>query len=291
MRLLVGMAYPLLIAVLFYLVVMRRGGTSWSSYYLFWFLGPAVAALLLAHPAILLLVPVALVARRWIPDPWLAVKYAGRVRSIDADVRANPDNITARRNLAVIWLEKRRPQRALALLEQALKRDPEDIELHHLRGIALLGARRWEASVDELLEVLRREPRFRYGEAYLRLRRAHRPSSLGRGRGRADQLHRGQPLQRGGSVQAGGGARRSRRRRRRGRGVPAGPRRLPRIAAVPSSQAAGLVPARPAARAAPPSVMRQRLSRRLGVELVAVRVGHSDRPRPFEHCPRLDRTR
>ena len=163
-----GWLYPLLIAVLFYLVVMRGGSTSWSSYYLFWFIGPAVAALLLAHPAILLLVPVALVARRWVPDPWLAVKYAGRVRSIDADVRANPDNITARRNLAVIWLEKRRPQRALPLLEQALRRDPEDIELHHVRGLALLGTRRWEASVDELLEVLRRQPRFRYGEAYLR---------------------------------------------------------------------------------------------------------------------------
>jgi hypothetical protein len=117
--------YPrLLFLLFFYLVVMRGGGTSWSSYYLFRILGPSPAALLLAHPLILALVPVALVLRRWLPAPWLAVKYAGRVRSLDADVRANPENITARRNLAVIWLEKRRPQRALPLLDRALAAIP-----------------------------------------------------------------------------------------------------------------------------------------------------------------------
>lgn len=165
---LTGYVYPLLIALLFYLVVLRRGGASWSSYYLFWLLVPALASFVLAFPALLLVVPAALLLRPWLPDPWLALKHARRVRSLDAQVRANPANASARRDLAVIWLEKRRPARALPLVEQAQRREPDSVELHYLRGLALLGARRPDEAVDAFLEVLRREPRFRYGDAYLR---------------------------------------------------------------------------------------------------------------------------
>src|SRR5262249_50026734 len=74
----------------------------------------------------------------------------------------------ARRNLAMIWLEKRRPLRALPLIEQALERDRESIELQYLRGVALLDARRYAEAADALLAVARREPGFRQGEPSLR---------------------------------------------------------------------------------------------------------------------------
>jgi tetratricopeptide (TPR) repeat protein len=164
-----GLLYPGAMALFFYFMFMRsRGGTNWGSYYLFWILAPLVVSLLVAHPLVLLAIPVALVARRWLPDPWLAIKHAGRIRALDADVRANPDNVTARRNLAVIYLEKRRPGRALALVDQALARDAESNELRFLRGLALLRLRRFEDAVGPLVEVCQRDPKFRYGEAYLR---------------------------------------------------------------------------------------------------------------------------
>src|SRR5262249_58834462 len=117
---------------------VRAGGRSWSSYYVFWLLVPALASFVLAFPALLLAVPAALVFRRWLPDPWLALRYARRVRSLEADVRANPANASARRDLAVIWLDKRRPRRALPLVEEAQRREPGSLGLHYPRRAAPL---------------------------------------------------------------------------------------------------------------------------------------------------------
>ena len=184
-----GLIYPGAMALFFYFMFVRaRGGTNWGSYYLFWILAPIVLSLLLAHPIVLLAIPVALVARRWLPDPWLAIKHAGRIRALDADVRANADNVTARRNLAVIYLEKRRPGRALTLLDQALVRDKESLELHFLRGVALLRLKKFDEAVTPLVEVCQRDPRFRYGEAYLRA--ADALAALSRWEDAADALER-----------------------------------------------------------------------------------------------------
>ncbi len=85
------------------------------------------------------------------------------------DLALNPNDATARRNLAMIWLARRRPARALPLIEQALGREPESLELHYLRGTALLAAGRHGEAVETLLAVVRGEPRFRQGEAWLRI--------------------------------------------------------------------------------------------------------------------------
>ena len=165
-----GMIYPILF--LGFLYAMSRGnsspGASWGSYYLFWMLGPIALSLLAAHPAILLVVPIALIARPWLPDPILYFRYAGRVRSLVSQAAANPGNITARRDLAMIWLEQRRPRRALVVAEEALARDPSSAELHYLRGLCLLAIRDYENAVAEFIDVVQRDPRFRYGDPYLR---------------------------------------------------------------------------------------------------------------------------
>ena len=66
---------------------------------------------------------------------------------MQADIDANPANVTARRDLAKIWLEKHRPRRALPLLEQAIARDPDSIELLYLSGVAHLLAGNHETAV------------------------------------------------------------------------------------------------------------------------------------------------
>src|SRR5262249_61809233 len=79
---------PLLLAGLACFLFARRGcggGPSWTTFYLFWFLGPMLISIVTSFPAILLAVPAALLARRWLPDPYLAVKHARQIRALKAD--------------------------------------------------------------------------------------------------------------------------------------------------------------------------------------------------------------
>ena len=83
------------LAFAFYLLFMRgRGGagsatSGWGSYYLFWIVAPALLAAVSSHPAFLIIIVVGLVARRWLPDPFLFLKHQGRVRSLQADIDTN----------------------------------------------------------------------------------------------------------------------------------------------------------------------------------------------------------
>jgi tetratricopeptide (TPR) repeat protein len=166
-----GLFGTALLAAVFYFLFMRgRSGasSSWGSYYLFWIVGPALIAAVSAHPAWLIVIVVGLVLRRWLPDQLLFLKHQGRVRSLQADIDANASNATARRDLAKIWLEKHRPRRALPLLEQALARDPDSLELLYLSGLSHLLAGNHQKAVDVLVTVVHRDPGFQYGEAYLR---------------------------------------------------------------------------------------------------------------------------
>ena len=166
-----GLLGTVLLAGAFYFLFMRgrRGASSsWGSYYLFWIVGPALLAAVSAHPAWLIVIVIGLVLRRWLPDPLLFLKHQGRVRSLQADIDANASNATARRDLAKIWLEKHRPRRALPLLEQALARDPDSLELLYLSGVSYLLAGNHQKAVDALVTVVHRDPGFMYGEAYLR---------------------------------------------------------------------------------------------------------------------------
>ena len=182
------------IAFVFYLLFMRgRGGagsatSGWGSYYLFWIVAPALLAAVSSHPAFLIIIVVGLVARRWLPDPFLFLKHQGRVRSLQADIDSNASNVTARRDLAKIWLEKHRPWRALPLLDQAMARDPDSIELLYLSGVAHLLAGNHEKAVTALVTVVHREPNFQYGDAYLRAGDAL--MGLGRWDDAADALER-----------------------------------------------------------------------------------------------------
>jgi tetratricopeptide (TPR) repeat protein len=165
-----GWLTPLLLGAAFYFLFMRgrRDGGGWGSYYLFWIAAPAIIAAVSSHPAVLLVVAVGFLARRWLPDPFLFLRYQSRIGSLQTEVSANPGNVTARRDLARIWLEKHRPRRALPLLAEALARDPEAKELRYLQGLAQLFAGEPAAAVETFIALVQGDPAFRYGEAYLR---------------------------------------------------------------------------------------------------------------------------
>jgi predicted Zn-dependent protease len=132
-------------------------------YYLFWI----VAGYALRYPYLLAGAAVVFLLRRWLPDPYLFLKHLRRVRSLKAQIAQNADNATARRDLAKIWLEKRRPRRAIPLVEEARRRDPESAELSFLLGKALLLAGRPQEALAPLVEAAGKNERFQYGEAYL----------------------------------------------------------------------------------------------------------------------------
>jgi tetratricopeptide (TPR) repeat protein len=136
-------------------------------YYGFWLLASGALALALAHPVVLGLAVLAVFTRRWLPDPVLYLKHAARVRSLRTAVELNPANATARAQLAEIWLDKRRPGRAIPLLVQALERDASSAELHYLLGLAHLRAGQPDAALEPLAAALARDARVRYGSAYL----------------------------------------------------------------------------------------------------------------------------
>lgn len=137
------------------------------TFYLFWLLVPTLFAVVSAHPSILLVAVIAFAARRWLPDPISYVRHAGRVRCLQQQVDINPANAVARAQLGEIWLAKRRPRRAIPMFEQALERDRTSAELQYLLGLARLRAGDAEAALPPLSEALAKEPKVRYGSAYL----------------------------------------------------------------------------------------------------------------------------
>jgi tetratricopeptide (TPR) repeat protein len=126
----------------------------------------------LRYPYLLVLAAAVWLLRNRIPDPYLYLKHAGQVRRLKTEIRHNADNVTARRDLAKVWLTKKRPRRAIRLLEEARRRDHDSAELAFLLGKALLMAGRAEESLPLLVEAAAKNDRHMYGEAYLTAGRA-----------------------------------------------------------------------------------------------------------------------
>jgi predicted Zn-dependent protease len=107
------------------------------------------------------------VLRPYIPDPLVVLKTYGQMRILDAQIAANPANVTARRDLAMLWLERLRPGRALELLREARRRAPNDAELLYLTGLARLRSGDAAGALEPLVEAMEINPRLRFGEPYL----------------------------------------------------------------------------------------------------------------------------
>ena len=105
--------------------------------------------------------------RRFIPRPSALFGALGRAGRLRHQVAVNKANITARRDLATIYLDLLRPRRALALLEEGLALAPEDPELSYLSGVALHRAGKHEAAIERLVRAVDKDARLRHGHPYL----------------------------------------------------------------------------------------------------------------------------
>ena len=140
---------------------MTRMG-YWSYY-----LAILLFAWVLQYPWLLIALAVFFVLRKVIPDPWVWLRTAGRIRSLRTQIDANPSNVTARRDLARIYLQRLRPRAALRLLDEARKRHPDDAELLFLTGLARYRAGDAKNALDPLVKAVEVDARVGFGEAFL----------------------------------------------------------------------------------------------------------------------------
>lgn len=135
----------------------------YGAYYLMWML----LAFGLQQPALLAGLLAVFLLRKYIPDPrslWRALSRAG---SLKRQVAVNPADITARRDLALLYLDLRRPGAALKVLEAAPERSEEQPELLYLRGLALHRTGKHEEALSPLVRSVELKPTHRYGLPYL----------------------------------------------------------------------------------------------------------------------------
>lgn len=133
------------------------------TYYLAWI----ALWYVLRTPWLLLGIVAFLVLRRFIPDPGVLLATWGRIRTLRGQIEANVANVSARRDLARIYIERKRPGRAISLLEEALGRHPNDAELLFLKGLADHRRGQHEASLQPLVRAVEVDPRVGFGEPYL----------------------------------------------------------------------------------------------------------------------------
>jgi tetratricopeptide (TPR) repeat protein len=138
-------------------------GYGYFTYYIAMF----ALTYLVQYPPLLVGVVVLFLLRRWIPDPFVFFRTFGRISTLRRQIEANPANVTARRDLAVIYLDRLRPGTAAQLLADARKRFPEDPELLYLSGLAAFRKGDYEGALGPLVKSVELDPRLRFGEPYL----------------------------------------------------------------------------------------------------------------------------
>jgi len=135
--------------------------------YFVYYIGWIVLAYVMQRPPLMLGVVVFLVLRPFLPDPVVLLRTWRRIGVLNRQIAANPANVTARRDLAMLWLERLRPGRALDLLVEADRRDPNNAEILYLMGVAKLRSGDAEGALDPLVRAVGIDARVRFGEPYL----------------------------------------------------------------------------------------------------------------------------
>jgi tetratricopeptide (TPR) repeat protein len=121
---------------------------------------------LIREPRLLIGLLLLWLLRGFLPPPGALLGALGRAGRLREQVRLNRANITARRDLATIYLSLLRPRRALPLLEEGLALAPNDAELIYLYGVALHRCGRHEDALARLLSALEKDARLRHGHPY-----------------------------------------------------------------------------------------------------------------------------
>jgi tetratricopeptide (TPR) repeat protein len=144
----------------------------WSYYVLSFFLAYATQ-----NPAAAVLALGFWLCRGFLPDPVVWVRTMGRISRLRAEIAINPSNMLATRDLAHLYLERKRPKQAIALIEQQRQRmaqstrhpqgSLDDAELLFQLGIARLECGEPEAALEPLVAAIAIAPDVGRGDPYL----------------------------------------------------------------------------------------------------------------------------
>jgi tetratricopeptide (TPR) repeat protein len=102
-----------------------------------------------------------------LPDPFVLIRTSGRIGALRRQIAANAANVTARRDLGMILIERLRPRAALVPLTEAIERDPDNAELCYLLGVARFRSGDAQGALEPLVRAVELDPRVRFGEPFL----------------------------------------------------------------------------------------------------------------------------
>jgi tetratricopeptide (TPR) repeat protein len=97
------------------------------------------------------------------------IKSFGEIRELQTDVELNPHNAAALNDLGRLLILNGRAPESVAPLERAIKRLDDSDETNYYLGLAYLKTGKEREGEAHILKALELNPRFRYGEPYLRL--------------------------------------------------------------------------------------------------------------------------
>ncbi|GAC1576770.1 MAG: hypothetical protein NVS3B20_08290 [Polyangiales bacterium] len=146
---------------------------GYLTYYLVW-IGISCAT---AHPQLAVLVVGIWLCRGFLPDPVVWLRTMGRIRRLRTEIALNPSNMTAARELARLYLERKRPRLAIAAIETMRDRmaqstrhplgSRDDAELLLILAIAKLAAGDAEQALEPVTAAVAIAPGVGRGEPYI----------------------------------------------------------------------------------------------------------------------------
>jgi tetratricopeptide (TPR) repeat protein len=115
--------------------------------------------------------------RGFLPDPVVWLRTMGRMSRLKAQISLNPSNMVATRDLARLYLERKRPKKAITLIEQTRERmalstrhpqgSLDDAELLFQLGLARLRCGEPEAALEPLVAAIAIAPEVGRGDPYM----------------------------------------------------------------------------------------------------------------------------
>lgn len=115
--------------------------------------------------------------RGFLPDPVVWLRTMGRISTLKAQIDLNPANMVATRDLGRLYIERKRPRKAIEIIEKTRQRMAEstrhpqgsldDAELLVQLGVARLLAGEPEAALEPLISAIAIAPDVGRGDPYL----------------------------------------------------------------------------------------------------------------------------
>jgi tetratricopeptide (TPR) repeat protein len=129
------------------------------------------------HPAAAGLAIVFWLCRGFLPDPVVWLRTMGRISKLRGEIALNPANMLATRDLARLYLERRRPKQAIALIEKTRQRMAEstrhpqgsrdDAELLYCLGQARYRAGDAEGALEPIVSAVAITPDIGRGDPFM----------------------------------------------------------------------------------------------------------------------------